>query len=219
MKIAKYLHSCLLFENEGHKLLFDPGTISFAEGRVSPEAFGDVDTVVITHSHPDHLDLNALKQIVASSRAEIIANDEVAAILAQEGMAATVLNEGDYTAGPFRLRAIPTPHEAILADRLPQHTAYLIDERVLNAVDSFGEPLLDYAGVDTLIVPVMAPFLTEVRAFEFAKAMRPRQVIPIHDGYSRDFFLRLRHDNYAQQFARIGVTFHRLMEPGESVTV
>jgi hypothetical protein len=130
-----------------------------------------------------------------------------------------VLNEGEHTAGPFRLRAISTPHEAILADRLPQHTAYLINEQVLNAVDSFGEPLLAYAGIDTLIMPVMAPFLTEVRAFEFARSMRPRQVIPIHDGYSRDFFLRLRHDNYAQQFERIGVTFHRLMEPGESVTV
>ena len=186
---------------------------------MSAETFRDVDTVVITHSHPDHLDLNALQQIVALGNPTIIANDEVAAILANEGISATVLNEGEHTAGPFRLRAIPTPHEAILADRLPQHTAYLINERVLNAVDSFGEPLLAYAGIDTLIMPVMAPFLTEVRAFEFARSMRPRQVIPIHDGYSRDFFLRLRHDNYAQQFERIGVTFHRLLEPGESVTV
>lgn len=219
MKIAKYLHSCLLFEDAGHKLLFDPGTISFAEGRVTLETFGDVDTVVITHSHPDHLDLGALQRIVELAHPTIIANDEVAAILEKEGMAATVLNEGELSAGLFRLRAIPTPHEAILADRLPQHTAYLINERVLNAVDSFGEPLLAYAGIDTLIMPVMAPFLTEVRAFAFAKAMRPRQVIPIHDGYSRDFFLRLRHDNYTQQFARIGVTFHSLIEPGESVAV
>ena len=219
MQIAKYLHSCLLFEEEGHRLLFDPGTISFAEGRVTPEMFGDIDTVVITHSHPDHLDISALKQIAARGNPSIIANDEVAAILAQEGMGATVLNEGELSAGPFRLRAIPTPHEAILADRLPQHTAYLVNERVLNAVDSFGQPLLAYAGIDTLIMPVMAPFLTEVGAFAFAKAMRPRQVIPIHDGYSKEFFLRLRHDNYAQQFERIGVEFHRLMEPGESVTV
>ncbi len=219
MQIAKYLHSCLLFEDEGHRLLFDPGTISFAEGRVSPEMFGDIDTVVITHSHPDHLDINALKQIAARGNPTVIANDEVAAILAQEGMAVTVLNEGELSAGPFRLRAIPTPHEAILADRLPQHTAYVINERVLNAVDSFGGPLLAYAGIDTLIMPVMAPFLTEVGAFAFAKAMRPRQVIPIHDGYSKEFFLRLRHANYAQQFERIGVTFHPLREPGESVTV
>ena len=219
MKIAKYLHSCLLFEDEGHTLLFDPGTITFAEGVVTPETFGDADTVVITHSHPDHLDLNALRQIVDRAHPAMVANEEVAAILAQEGMAAAVLNEGEQRAGPFRLRAIPTPHEAILADRLPRHTSYLINDRVLNVVDSFGEPLLAYAGIDTLIMPVMAPFLTEIGAFAFAKRMRPRQVIPVHDGYSKPFFLKLRYDNYEKQFEQIGVTFHRLAEPGDSVTV
>ena len=57
MQISKYLHSCLLFEQEDDKLLFDPGNYSFIEGRVTPETFRDVSTVVITHSHPDHLAL------------------------------------------------------------------------------------------------------------------------------------------------------------------
>jgi L-ascorbate metabolism protein UlaG (beta-lactamase superfamily) len=33
MKITKHLHSCLLFEQDGHKLLFDPGLFP---GGVSP---------------------------------------------------------------------------------------------------------------------------------------------------------------------------------------
>lgn len=219
MKIAKYIHSCLLFEEEGEKLLFDPGTHTFVEGLVKPDAFRDVSTVVITHGHPDHLDLNALKQILALSGAVVIANGEVADTLGKEDIDVTVVEEGEHAAGPFRLRAIPTPHEPILAPSLPRHTAFLVNERVLNCADSFGEPLLAHAGVDVLIVPVMAPFLTEVGAFDFARRMRPRQVIPVHDGYSKPFFLKLRYDNYEKQFGQIGVRFHRLAEPGDGVTL
>jgi L-ascorbate metabolism protein UlaG (beta-lactamase superfamily) len=219
VKISKYLHSCLLFEEDGEKLLFDPGTHTFVEEIVTPEAFRDVSTVVITHGHPDHLDLDALTQILALSGAAVIANGEVAATLGTAGIGATVVEEGPHTAGPFHLLAIPTPHEAILAPAVPRHTAFLVNERVLNCADSFGEPLLAHAGVETLIMPVMAPFLTEVGAFAFAKRMRPRQLIPVHDGYSKPFFLKLRYDNYAKQFDQIGVRFHRLADPGDSVTV
>ena len=219
MKIAKHIHSCLLFEAEGEKLLFDPGAYTFVEGLVTPDTFRDVSTVIITHGHPDHLDLEALKQILALSGADLIANGEVAETLGKEGIDATVVEEGPHTAGPFRLLAIPTPHEPILAPSVPRHTAFLVNDRVLNCADSFGEPLLAHAGVEALIMPVMAPFLTEVGAFDFARRMRPQQVIPVHDGYSKPFFLKLRYDNYEKQFESIGVKFHRLAEPGDSVTV
>jgi len=35
MRITKYIHSCLLIENESDKILFDPGLFSFVEGKVS----------------------------------------------------------------------------------------------------------------------------------------------------------------------------------------
>jgi L-ascorbate metabolism protein UlaG (beta-lactamase superfamily) len=219
MKIAKYVHSCLVFEQDGEKLLFDPGTHTFVEGLVTPDTFRDVSTVVITHGHPDHLDIENLKQILALSGAAIITNGEVAETLSKEGIDATMVDEGPHDAGPFRLLAIPTPHEPILAPSTPRHTAYLVNGRVLNCADSFGAPLLAHAGVEILAMPVMAPFLTEVGAFAFAQRMRPRQVIPVHDGYSKPFFLKLRYDNYEKQFAQIGARFHRLSEPGDSVTV
>jgi L-ascorbate metabolism protein UlaG (beta-lactamase superfamily) len=145
VRITKYIHSCLLFEHEGEKLLFDPGAYSFIEGRLTPETFRDVSTVVITHNHPDHLDLASLKQILALSGADVITNNEVAAQLRDEGIDATTVEDGTHTAGAFTLRAIPTPHEAILSDTLPRHTAFLVNEQVLNCGDSFGEPLLPHA--------------------------------------------------------------------------
>ncbi|MGH2616103.1 MAG: MBL fold metallo-hydrolase, partial [Thermomicrobiales bacterium] len=106
MQIAKYIHSCLLFEHEGEKLLFDPGVYTFIEGLVTPEAFRDVATVVITHGHADHLDLEALKQILALSGADVVTNGEVAATLREAGIDATTVEEGPHTAGAFRLHAI-----------------------------------------------------------------------------------------------------------------
>jgi L-ascorbate metabolism protein UlaG (beta-lactamase superfamily) len=219
VRISKYVHSCLLFEHGGEKLLFDPGNYSFIEGRVTPDTFGDISTVVITHSHPDHLALEPLKQILALSGAAVVSNGEVAAILQGEGIAATTIEEGTLTAGAFTLRAIPTPHEAILADTTPRHTAFLVDDRVLNCGDSFADPLLPFAGVEVLILPVTAPFLTEVAAFDFARRMSPRQIIPVHDGAVLDFFLRQRHANYRKNFDAIGIRFHELAEPGASVTL
>ena len=219
MRISKYIHSCVLFEREGDKLLFDPGNYSFIEGRVTPETFRDVSTVVITHSHPDHLALDPLKRILALSGADVVTNGEVAAILGGEGIDATTIEEGTLTVGAFTLRAIPTPHEAILADTVPRHTAFLVDDRVLNCGDSFADPLLPYAGVEVLIMPVMAPFLTEVGAADFARRMHPRHVIPVRDGYAKDFFRRLRYDNYSRVFKGMNIAFHQLAEPGDGVTV
>jgi len=209
----------LLFEQEGDKLLFDPGNYSFIEGRVSPETFRDVSTVVITHSHPDHLALEPLKQILALSGADVVTNGEVAAILQGKGIDATTIEEGELTAGAFTLRAIPTPHEAILADTVPRHTAFLVNDRVLNCGDSFADPLSPYAGVEHLIMPVMAPFLTEVSAAAFARRMRPRQVIPVHDGYAKEFFVKQRYDNYARVFTGMNIAFHPLVGPGDGVSV
>ena len=219
MRISKYIHSCVLFEREGDKLLFDPGNYSFIENRVTPETFRDVSTVVITHSHPDHLALDPLKRILALSGADVVTNGEVAAILHGEGIDATTIEEGTLTVGAFTLRAIPTPHEAILADTVPRHTAFLVDDRVLNCGDSFADPLSPCAGVEVLTMPVMAPFLTEVGAADFARRMHPRQVIPVHDGYAKDFFVRQRYDNYARVFTGMNIAFHQLAEPRDGVTV
>jgi hypothetical protein len=108
---------------------------------------------------------------------------------------------------------------AILADTTPRHTAFLVDDRVLNCGDSFADPLLPYVGVEVLIMPAMAPFLTEVGAADFARRMHPRHVIPVQDGYANDFFVNQRHANYNRVFTAMNIAFHQLAEPGDGVTV
>jgi L-ascorbate metabolism protein UlaG (beta-lactamase superfamily) len=150
MRITKYIHSCILVEEAGHKLLFDPGEFSFMEGRVQPDLFKDVGTIAISHQHPDHVDVAALKQIVSQSQARVIANSQVAARLEKEGIAVTSLEPGTQQVGGFTIQAIAAQHEPILAGELPQNTAYLVNGRLLNPGDSFHPSLLAFAGDGSL---------------------------------------------------------------------
>ena len=219
MKITKYIHSCLLFELDGQQILFDPGKFSFNEGLVQPEVFKDVSVVLITHDHPDHLDVAALKKIVALRQAVIISNREVAAELKKHGLAVQIHEEGPLELGAFQLHAIPVQHEAILDSPLPQMTAWLVNGKVLNPADSFAHNLLPFAGVELLILPVTAPFLTELVVADFALKMRPQQILPVHDGYLKPFFVQQRYENYGPYFEKHGITFHRLAEPGAAITL
>lgn len=93
--------------------------------------------------------------------------------------------------------------------------AFLVNDRLLNVADSVGEVLHAFRHVEVLALPVMAPFLTEITVFEFAKSMRPKHVVQVHDGYARDFFLTQRYDTYEPYFKKAGILFHRLEQPGD----
>lgn len=61
LKISKYIHSCVMLEEEGEKILIDPGVFSFVEGQVKAETFTGISAVLITHEHDDHISIKALK--------------------------------------------------------------------------------------------------------------------------------------------------------------
>ncbi|NCD70804.1 MBL fold metallo-hydrolase [Mucilaginibacter sp. R11] len=219
MKITKYLHSCLVFEQSDFKLLFDPGTFSFAEGTVTPEMFKDVDAVIITHKHPDHIDPENLKKIIDISGAALYTNSEVAAEIQKIGMNAELIEEGNYTVGPFKLRAIPVVHEPLLDNPTPQMTAFVINGKVLHPVDSFEEKLLEYKGIELVILPTMAPFTTELKIADFADRLQPKRILPVHDGFAKDFFLKQRYENYTKHFKQKGIEFINIKPLGDSVEV
>lgn len=219
MKITKHIHSCLLFEEGGTRLLFDPGKFSFTDGRQDPGDFDRLDFVVITHRHPDHLHLPALKPIVERTGATIVTNGEVAAEISDEGFSVEILEEGEREFGSLRLEAVPTRHEAILTRALPRHTSFVVNGRVLNTADSLDPTMHRFAGIELLILPVMGPFLTEVGAMDFAKEMRPGAVLPVHDGYARDWFLEQRYQAFAPFLAQAGIGFHPLEERGGSIEI
>nr|WP_294793362.1 MBL fold metallo-hydrolase [uncultured Mucilaginibacter sp.] len=219
MKISKYLHSCLVFEQDDYKLLFDPGKFSFAEGLVKPEMFADVKGIIITHVHPDHLDPDILKEIIDVSGAPVYTNGQVGCVLAKHNIPHTVWTDGVYNLGPFILEAITVVHELILDNPLPQMMGFIINDRVLHPVDSMENALLKYKGIELLIMVTMAPFTNELRITEFADKLQPKQILPVHDGYAKDFFIEQRYAAYEKHFEKRDIKFNLVYKVGDSVTL
>jgi L-ascorbate metabolism protein UlaG (beta-lactamase superfamily) len=219
MKIKKYLHSCLLFEQDGYRLLFDPGMFSFAEGRVTAKMFADVQSIVFTHIHPDHFDLEILKSILALSNAAVYTNRHVGEALENAGIVYTLIENGVHTIGPFKLRPIPITHEPLLDNPIPQMTGFVINDKVLHPVDTLGDELVAFKGIELLLLVTMAPFANELKIAAFADKMQPKQILPVHDGYARDFFIKQRYANYKKHFEKQGIKFHEVYEVGDGIVI
>lgn len=220
MKIYKYIHSCILLEEQGRGLLFDPGIFSFMDGHAKPELFVDLDAIVITHTHPDHLDITSLQTILGNNpQAAVITNTEIAKELQKVHTKATVLEGGSLQAGVFTIEALPARHAAVLWDALPQNIAYRVNGTVLHPGDSFSEEMLPWQSTRVLLLPIAAPWLTEPEAYTFAKTMQPQVAIPIHDGYIKDFFLQMRYGVFQEFLQRANIQFMpvHMEEPYELV--
>lgn len=218
MKLTKYIHSCVLLEEQGDKILFDPGMFSFQDPSVTPTLFSDVQLVVITHNHPDHIDQSALQQIVDLSHAPVLTTPEIKADLEKKGFAGEVHTDLEYSVGAFTIRAVPATHENILAETLPENYGYVINDTLLHPGDSFSAALTELS-INTLLLPITAPWATELDVYAFAKATGAQKIIPIHDGYAKDFFIQSRHQNYQEFFEKDGILFVSLQKPGESTEI
>lgn len=218
MRIRKYIHSCLLVDSGGARILFDPGKFSFMDGAVKPEDFRDVSAIVITHQHVDHMDDQAIRKILEQNRpAVVLANEQIRDQLAASGITVEVFEEGTRDIGGCTLRAIRAEHAALLNAPIPANVAYTVDGSLLHPGDSFDRTLDACKGIELLALPITAPWTTELGVAEFAKRIAPKTVFPIHDGYAKDFFLASRYDNYGKYFAKEGVEFVPLKEPGASI--
>ena len=74
MRLTKYGHSCVRIEHDGGVLVIDPG--SSASGRA-----GRRRRRLITHEHPDHLDVDADGALGSADRGAVHAHPDVAAKL------------------------------------------------------------------------------------------------------------------------------------------
>lgn len=208
MIIKKYLHSCILVEKNGKRLLVDPGWFSFVEERIKPEDIGPVDVIVLTHSHPDHFYPDALKKIIALQQTRIITHAELGVLLDKEGLAWEAIQEGETKGcAGFRITALHGPHEKLPLP-CPQNCAYYIDDTLLLPGDSYNVEGLDHC--DVLALPVAGPWSRLADGVDFAKALRPRIVIPIHDWIIKDIFLERIYGMCRAVFAKEGIQFQPL---------
>jgi L-ascorbate metabolism protein UlaG (beta-lactamase superfamily) len=181
MRLTHLGHSCVLVEAGEVRVLLDPGTYSHGF-----EELTDLDAIVITHGHVDHLDAERLPTLLeANDGVRIIAEPEVATELTGVGLDTTALHPGEtlQLAGTD-LRAVGGDHAVVHPD-IPRigNVGVLIscgDGPVFfhpgDAYDTAPE------GVDVLALPLAAPWAALRETVDFLRAVAPRVAVPIHDG-------------------------------------
>lgn len=90
MKITKFGHCCLLIEENGVRILTDPGTYSTQQSEVK-----NTDFVLITHEHADHFHIDSLKALLKNNpQAKVITNKSVCVLLEKENIAFSIVENG-----------------------------------------------------------------------------------------------------------------------------
>jgi L-ascorbate metabolism protein UlaG (beta-lactamase superfamily) len=176
MRITKFGHSCVRIEHDGAVLVIDPG--AFTERA----ALDGVDAVLVTHEHTDHLDLDSLADALAKRPAVTIhTHPSVASKMDALRGAVTSVESGErFTAAGIPVRAYGGWHAEIHPEipRVP-NLGFVINDTVCHPGDSFDVP--DDVQIDTLFVPVSAPWLKLAEAVAFVRAVAPRRAFALHD--------------------------------------
>lgn len=208
MNITKYQHACLVVEKGGQRVVVDPGI--WSTDFLVPEK---VLAIVITHIHPDHLDAEKLKAIVATSpQAVIYAHEEVLASI--EGLATQAVTAGEtVSVGEFTLRFTGGEHATIHTSYPPAaNLGVIIDDALYYPGDSFALP---NAVVHTLALPVSAPWMKISEAMDFLVDAKPMRVFPTHDAILSETGQSLVDRMLGATAESIGARYQRLT-PGQT---
>lgn len=189
MKITKYEHACFTVEKDNQLLVVDPG--NYTTDFIAPN---HVIGVVITHEHADHFDHELIASIIDKNPNAIIIGDASITSAIEAFQAKTVAAGESLTVGPFDLEFFGGSHASIREGvSLPPNLGVLINDLLYYPGDSFFVP--KDRGIDTLALPVAAPWLKISETLDFLTAIHPRAAFPTHDAIlsspGKDFVDRL----------------------------
>ncbi|MEV0124527.1 MBL fold metallo-hydrolase [Streptomyces sp. NPDC050703] len=210
MTLTKKSHACVRLEKDGRTLVIDPGGFSEEDAALGADA------VLVTHEHPDHFDEGRLRAgLEANPAAEIwtlkAVADQISA--AFPGRVHTVGHGDTFTAAGFDVQVHGELHAVIHPD-IPRITnvGYLVDGSVFHPGDALtvpGQP------VETLMLPVMAPWNKISEVIEYVREVGPRRAYDIHDALLTD----LARPIYDHQIGSLGGAEHLRLTPGESTVL
>lgn len=206
MQITMIGHSTTLIEADGAKILTDPyfGTRGNpAYKRIAPpaksrEAFGDVDMVLVSHNHWDHVDRQFLRALP----------DSVPVITPKHAKWITQLSGAKHPVGlsPWEskefgqvtITAVPALHPALAGGFVIQVAGKCIYFAGDTYYGAFMAKITRHCTIDVALMPVTTfriPLTMGERAAVRAVIdLAPRVVIPIHLGIQpRPPFLRTNH--------------------------
>jgi L-ascorbate metabolism protein UlaG (beta-lactamase superfamily) len=205
VRLTKHGHACVRLDLDRGSLVIDPGTYSR-----DVDLTGVAD-VLLTHEHPDHVDPDLVAP-AARAGTRVHAPADVAAWLdADHGVAAHPVVPGDvFEVLGVEVRVVGGEHAEIY-DGLPgcANVGYVL-QGVYHPGDALHVPEV---AVETLLLPVSAPWLKLAEALDFVRAVRPERALPVHDAMLSEIGAA----GVDRWVDLKGSTSYRRLAPGESV--
>jgi L-ascorbate metabolism protein UlaG (beta-lactamase superfamily) len=168
----------VLLSTDSARLLFDPG--AFSSGF---ESVRELDAILITHQHFDHLDVERLPALVAANpNAALVVDEDTVAEVEKVGLTPTSVARPDdtFTFGGTTVTVVGGRHATIHPDfPVPTNAGYVMDDGAFyHPGDALFVPPQD---IDVLGLPIGAPWLKTSEAIDFLRVVGPRAAVPIHE--------------------------------------
>lgn len=183
MRITHLGHAAVLVESEQSRILIDPGNLSSAWHEIR-----DLDAVLVTHVHPDHLDPQHVPQLLATNPdAKVYTESSVPDLLAAGDVDLGTLHslsvDDELIVGDLFVKVVGGVHAEIHRD-IPRigNVGFVIQ---VEGGPTLFHPGDSYAvaprGVDLLAVPAYGPWAALKETIDFVRAVGALEGFPIHD--------------------------------------
>ena len=223
MRITRFAQSCILIETNGKRILIDPGDIQYDQS-LPRDGWNNIDVLLVTHKHPDHCHVDAIREIVNNPKTKFYTTQEVADTYPE--VSRRIMNAvkaGDVlTFGNLKVEVVKAVHGYIPplkgGKEINENVGYIVDDGVNRAYQTSDTICFenDYK-CNVLFVPVvnhglvMGPW----EAALFAKETGASLVVPIHydnPKHPADF------EHIKKEFGAQGLNY-KFLEIGETIEV
>lgn len=211
IQVTKIHHACLLIEGSGTRILVDPGML----GPRPP--LDDVDAVLITHRHDDHLDPDLVREALRRD-IPVWAPADTRGALGDDRIRVAAPGDSFTVGGRDGLRVeVAGDRHAEVHPEIPgpQNRAYLIGGAVFVTGDEHVTPPGPFR---LLATPIDAPWLRATDLIRYVRRLRPELVIGVHDGLLNADGLAVAH-SVAASLEREGAGRAEVLPDGGVVTV
>lgn len=171
--IKRLTDSCLLVTTGTGTTLLDPGFHTFTSKLIDLGSIGDVQRIMVTHEHGDHVNPDFVKWLLDRGEdVTVFGNSAVADVLAKHDIPVD-------TSVPPDTAAEDVLHETTPMGTTPPNRAWTIADTLTHPGDSYGPT----KSAPVLALGLLTPWGTTTQSLEFARNLAPQQAVPVHDFY------------------------------------